>query len=130
MYALDTNTLIYFFKAAGRVGDRLLSVPPSEVSIPSVVLYELEVGIMESQQPARRRLQLEALLATITVLPFDRNAAARAAELGAGLRKVGASIGPMDTLIAGTALAHGATLVTHNLAEFRRVRGLNVVDWF
>jgi tRNA(fMet)-specific endonuclease VapC len=36
----------------------------------------------------------------------------------------------MDTLIAGTTLAHGATLVTHNLSEFRRVRGLSLVDWY
>jgi len=39
-------------------------------------------------------------------------------------------IGPMDTLIAGIALRHGATLVTHNTAEFRRVRGLNLEDWY
>ena len=122
--------VIHFFKGAGRVSERLLSVPPSEVSIPAVVLYELEVGIHESHQPARRRGQLELLLANIAILPFDRDASARAAELGSALRKSGSGIGPMDTLIAGTALAYGATLVTHNTAGFRRVRGLSVVDWY
>ncbi|HVL56749.1 MAG TPA: PIN domain-containing protein [Burkholderiaceae bacterium] len=38
-------------------------------------------------------------------------------------------MGPPDTLIAATALAHGATLVTRNLREFGRIAGLHVVDW-
>ena len=46
------------------------------------------------------------------------------------LSKAGTPIGPIDTLIAGTALAHNATLVTHNTAEFSRVDGLVIVDWF
>lgn len=36
----------------------------------------------------------------------------------------------MDTLIAATALAHNATLVTHNVKEFKRVPGLAVSDWY
>jgi tRNA(fMet)-specific endonuclease VapC len=46
------------------------------------------------------------------------------------LQKTGTPIGPMDTLIAGTALAHGAVVVTRNIREFKRVRGLRVEDWF
>jgi tRNA(fMet)-specific endonuclease VapC len=130
MFALDTDTLIHYFKGAGRVADRLLAVSPSEVSIPSVVLYELEVGIAASQHAAQRRAQLDTFLAATSVLAFDEDAARRSAEVNAVLRRSGALIGPMDTLIAGTALAHHATLVTHNVREFRRVRGLTVVDWY
>jgi tRNA(fMet)-specific endonuclease VapC len=46
------------------------------------------------------------------------------------LEKAGSGIGPIGTLIAGTALAHSATLVTHNTKEFSRVRGLRLLDWF
>ncbi|MGA8025916.1 MAG: type II toxin-antitoxin system VapC family toxin [Bryobacteraceae bacterium] len=129
MFALDTNTLVYFFKGVGRVKDRLLAVSPSDVGIPSVVLYELEMGIAQSTQPAKRRSQLDALLTAVSVLPFDLASAKRSAELSSFLRKAGTAIGPMDNLIAGTALAHGATLVTHNAGEFRRVRGLTITDW-
>ena len=48
MLALDTNTLVYYFKGLGRVKDRLLSMSPADIAIPSVVLYELEVGIAQS----------------------------------------------------------------------------------
>jgi tRNA(fMet)-specific endonuclease VapC len=130
MFALDTNTLIYFFKGLGRVKERLLAASPSEIGIPSIVLYELEVGIRQSTQPSKRRTQLDTLLGVVTVLTLDLTAAKRAAELGSALRRAGVPIGPMDTLIAGIAVAHGATLVTHNTGEFRRVRGLQVEDWF
>lgn len=38
----------------------------------------------------------------------------------------------LDTniLIAGTALENQATLVTHNQREFKRIKNLNVIDWF
>jgi len=42
----------------------------------------------------------------------------------------GEAIGPLDTLIAGSALAHRATLVTRNVREFARVPGLEIVNWY
>ena len=130
MYALDTNTLVYLFKGMGRVGDHLLAESPADVAIPSVVIYELELGIVQSTQPAKRRKQLDSIAAAVIVLPFDEASAKRAAQIESALRAAGTPIGPHDVLIAGTALAHQATLVTHNGREFRRVEGLSVVDWF
>ncbi len=54
MYALDTNTVIYFFKDKGHVAQHLFSLPPHEIALPSVVLYELEVGIAKSTSPEKR----------------------------------------------------------------------------
>ena len=59
MYALDTNTVIYFFKNMGNVAQHLFSLPPHEIILPSVVLYELEVGIAKSTSPEKRRTQLQ-----------------------------------------------------------------------
>jgi len=52
-----------------------------------------------------------------------------AARIRVALEKRGSVIGPMDILIAGTALSLGALLVTNNSAEFSRVPGLRVTDW-
>lgn len=130
MFALDTNTLIYFFKGMGRVHEHLLGTPPSQVSIPSVVLYELEVGIAKSSAPSKRREQLAEVLRVTRLLPFDQSAAEHSARIRARLEAAGTPIGPMDTLIAGTALAARVTLVTRNTAEFERVPGLDLADWF
>ena len=130
MYVLDTNTLIYFFRGQGTVAERLLATSPTEVAIPAISAYELEVGIAKSIQPAKRRRQFDELLRMVTVLPFDRATAAAAARVRAMLEKAGQPIAPLDTLIAGTALAHRATLVTHNTREFRRVSKLALIDWY
>ena len=47
----------------------------------------------------------------------------------AQLASAGASVSPNDLLIAAVALAHEAVIVTHNTAEFGRVRGLRIEDW-
>lgn len=129
MYALDTNTLIYFFKGQGQVADQLLAVAPKDIGVPLIVVYEIEVGIQKTADPSRRKKQLEEFLNTCRVLPFDRKEISAAARIRSQLEKRGEPIGPLDTLIAGTALANDLTLVTHNIREFKRIEGLKVVDW-
>lgn len=129
MYALDTNTLIYFFRGTGRVKELCFSCSFGYChSVRCSV--DLEVGISRSEQRSKRRAHLDAPLDVVHVLPLDASSAKRAAEVSTSLAVAGAPIGPMDTLIAGIALANAATLVTHNTGEFRRVRGLALEDWF
>lgn len=129
MFVLDTNTVIDYFKGRGKVAERLLAVPPREIALPSIVAYEVWVGVLGSENAKRRQSQYEQFLSAIEVIPFDSTASRRAAELRHTLERRGASIGPLDTLIAGTALACGAALVTRNVKEFGRVAGLEVVNW-
>ena len=130
MYVLDTNSVVFFFKGEGRVGERLLERKPTEVALPAIVLYELEVGALRSNAPARRRQQLDTILDATRVIPFGPAEARAAAQIRADLEATGQGIGPLDTLIAATAFANRGTLVTHNTREFRRVRGLRVEDWY
>ena len=63
MYALDTNTLVDFFRGSGRVAERLLATPPNQIVLPAVVLYELEVGVDRAGNVERRREQLRDFVA-------------------------------------------------------------------
>lgn len=130
MFVLDTNTLIYFFKGMGDVAANLLAAAPQDIAIPSIVVFELETGIAKSGAPAKRRRQLAELLAAVSVLPFAVPEARQAATMRADLEEAGTPIGPYDILIAATAVAHHAILVTHNTAEFSRIPDLSLVDWF
>jgi len=130
MYILDTNTLIYFFKGMGNVSIRLLQTPPRSIGIPTVVLFELEVGIAKSNSPKKRRLQLENLTATVNILPFGHEVVKLAAAIRVDLENRGKPIGPYDVLIAGTALANKGVLVTHNTSEFERIERLQMEDWY
>jgi len=130
MYVLDTNTLIYYFKGQGQVAQNFAKVPAQEISIPTIVIFELQVGIAKSTSPKKRTQQLQQILSQVNLISFDYDAALAAAKIRAQLEKQGSSIGSMDILIAGTALALQATLVTHNIKEFSRVSGLAIADWY
>ena len=114
----------------GNVPEILLSKSPKDIAVPAISLYEIEVGIAKSNHPAKRKKQLEALVSRITVLPFTAKEAEVSADLRAELEKRGTPIGPLDNLIAGTALCANAVLVTHNTREFSRIEGLAIEDWF
>ncbi len=130
MYILDTNTLIYYFKGQGQVAQNIVNTSPQEIIISTIVIFELQVGIAKSNSPSKRIQQLQQLLSQVHQVDFDREMAMSAATIRAQLEQQGTPIGPMDILIAGTAVALQAILVTHNVREFSRIPGLAIADWY
>jgi tRNA(fMet)-specific endonuclease VapC len=63
------------------------------------------------------------------IVSFDSRSADYYGTVRLELEKKGQLIGPNDLVIAATVLAHGGVLVTHNVKEFKRVKGLKVEDW-
>jgi tRNA(fMet)-specific endonuclease VapC len=125
---LDTNTIIHCLKGREPASSRFRSSRPAEIAIPSVVAYELEYGTLRVASLERRRI-LARMLDGLRDVPFDRAAARETALLRADLERRGLVIGPMDLLIAGTALSRGAILATDNIREFSRVEHLRLDDW-
>lgn len=128
MTLLDTNTLVHYLQGRASVVSRLQGASRRELAIPSVVACEIEYGTLKIGS-ARRRAVVSGLLASLSQIPFDHAAARESARIRIDLEARGLSIGPMDLLIAGTALSRGATLVTNNTKEFSRVKGLRLEDW-
>lgn len=100
-----------------------------EVALSAITAAELQFGLAASTKKRLNRARLERFLAMFAVLPFDDAAARHYGVARAVLRASRTPIGPMDMLIAGHALGLGATVVTNDLAEFRRVPGLRAEDW-
>ena len=90
---------------------------------------ELLSGARKSQKAADTLQKLRRFFAPLKSFPFDDACAEQAGSIRAELERVGAPLGPMDLLIAATALEFGATLITHNHREFSRVPGLQWEDW-
>lgn len=86
-------------------------------------------GALRSQRSEENCRHVARLLSALPSLPIDDRVADRAAETHARLTAAGTKIGPNDLLIAAVALAHGLTLITHNVSEFGRVSGLSIADW-
>ena len=129
MILLDTNVIVHYLKGDPAIVAHIQHASRGELAIPAIVVYELEYGTLRSRLPARRRRELEVGLEHIQHVPFDSVAAMAAASIRVALEKQGLAIGPLDILIAGTAVSRGAALVTNNAAEFSRVPGLRVLDW-
>jgi tRNA(fMet)-specific endonuclease VapC len=129
--ALDTNTISHYFRGDAQVVPCMHALPPAQLAVPSVVVYELRYGLLRLP-PAAAQPRLQALntfLLHLRVLDFDAACAQVAATLRARLEADGRPIGPHDLLIAATAPRHGAALVKRNVAAFSRVQGLEVVNW-
>lgn len=125
-HLLDANVCIQLLRRKAPVTPVLL---PSEAGLSSIVEAELWVGVHKHHDPAARRSELSAFLEIFPIVEFDSLAARHYGEVRAQLEKQGTPIGPNDLLIAAHARSLGATLVTGNVGEFRRVEGLKVLAW-
>ena len=130
MYLLDTNTLIYAFRRAGGVRERMATMADELMALSTVNLFELEFGFSKSIDPTTQRIQLAELTTRFVVLDFDTDSARKAGQIKGYLQNKGMPIGPYDLLIAGIALAHNRIVVTRNIREFSRVPGLRVDNWY
>ncbi len=128
-YMLDTNIVIYVInRRPGEVLDTFNRYV-SRMCISSVTLAELLHGVEKSSKPEHNRRQIEEFVSLLEVLEYGPEAAAHYGEIRADLERQGISIGVNDLHIAGHARSQGLTLVTNNLSEFERVRGLSVDNW-
>lgn len=130
MWVLDTNICIALIKRQPpELIAKLRKHKPGDVAISSITLAELHFGVAKSQQPEKNRAALEQFLLPLEILAFDDVSSEYYGRVRAALEAEGTPIGPLDTLIASHALSINATVVTNNMREFSRVRGLRVQNW-
>jgi toxin FitB len=103
-----------------------------DIVVDPIILGELRFGIVLLPN-GRKRTALEAWfdagVKRLECLPWDADTGLKWAELVARLRRNGLSMPVKDSLIAASALLHGLTIATHNVADFKKT-GAKVVDPF
>jgi tRNA(fMet)-specific endonuclease VapC len=129
---LDTSVVIGVLNDKDDYSNRYAEIRAARESVfvSSIVVFELRFGLALSRLYEANANAVRQFLGTLTaVLPFTDEEATVAGEIRASLQKIGKPIGPYDLLIAAQAVRVGATLVTANVAEFRRVPGLMWKNW-
>ena len=130
MFCLHTNIWSYILRQPNESLVRhLKDCRSADIRFTELVRAELLFGALRSARADFLRTRIGQLLAPYGSLAFDHPAAEHYAEIRAHLERAGEPISPNDLIIAATARAAGATLVTANLREFARVPGLSCVDW-
>ena len=129
MYVLDTNIVSALVRDPhGPVMTHIARAGEDRVATSIIVACELRYGVAR-KGGAHVLEQLEAVLAPMTILPFEGAADVQYGRLRAALEARGRVIGANDMLIAAHALAVDAILVSDNVREFKRVSGLTVRNW-
>ena len=132
-YMLDTNACIALIRgkpALVRARFQKVTAASAKVFVSSVVAFELWCGVSKSSREEFNTKRLRIFLAgPIIILPFEEEDAKIAGFVRAELEASGKPIGAYDLLIAGQALQRQLTVVTANVSEFSRVRGLAWQDW-
>jgi tRNA(fMet)-specific endonuclease VapC len=130
---LDTNACIALINgepAAVWTRMRKATTAGGHILVSSIAVFELWYGVDKSTKQEFNRKRVETFLAgPILVLPFEDADARVAGSVRASLEAIGKPIGAYDLLMAGQALRHQLTLVTANVSEFSRVKGLAWQDW-
>jgi tRNA(fMet)-specific endonuclease VapC len=137
MYLLDTDTLSRLHAGDQRLQTYRARFEPAQVATTAITRIEMLQGRFDFILKATDGEQLfrafawlvrsEELLGQIFLLPINDRVTAAFDDLRRNkkLKKIGRA----DLLIAATALAHAATLVTRNLRHFRQIPGLQVEIW-
>jgi tRNA(fMet)-specific endonuclease VapC len=128
-WMLDTDTCIAIIKKNQAALKKLRGKSIGHVGVSSITVGELAFGAGKSGRPPEAHAALGEFLLSLEIAAFDDLAAMHYAEVRASLARRGKPIGPLDTLIAGHAIAADAILVTHNTREFSRVESLRLEDW-
>lgn len=130
MRLLDTNTCVYAIRRRPpAVFERLAAAEVDDgVALSVVTAYELQVGAVRASGHRYSTL-VEEFLGEFRLLPLEAEVRRVYALHRVALERTGQMIGPLDMLIAAHALMLDATLVTNNVREFRRVKGLKIENW-
>jgi tRNA(fMet)-specific endonuclease VapC len=130
LYMLDTDTCAFILRRSSpTLLERIQAVPLQQQSVSMITLAELLYGVQVSSKKKANRAAVEVLMRHLAVMEWSREAAEHYAEIRADLKKNGQLIGSNDLLIAAHARSLGAVVVTNNVKDFGRVKGLKVENW-
>lgn len=132
LFMLDTDTCIFLMRGESpMLAAKVQSVPLQQQVMSAVTFAELTYGVQASASVKRKQNQavLDSFALHLAVLDWPQDAAKHYAEIRADLKKRGAQMGAADLMIAAHARALGAIVVTNNVKDFGRVKGLQVENW-
>jgi tRNA(fMet)-specific endonuclease VapC len=127
---VDTDILSEFLRGTDIVVENAKTYLESydSINFSIITYYEILNGLL--YKDARKQLNRFSDFAELNkILPLTLSATRQAAEIYANLRRKGQPIGHTDCLIAGIALTNNLQLVTNNTDHFKRMKGLEIVNW-
>ena len=127
-YILDTDISSYLIRGDHETVTKKFSELYDSCAISSITAAELQYGAKKRNNKQLTQ-KVKAFCNLVEIIPWDEDAAKAYAKLRVELETSGTPIGNMDMLIAASALARKAVLVTNNTEHFSRVKDLKLGNW-
>lgn len=124
MIILDTSFLINYFLGRNPVD---ISLKDQEVAVTAVTYHEVMVGVKRKRAKNEEQF-FNRFFLTIPVLEFDKDAAEESSGIAARLASFGVQVNPLDILIAGTAVSHGASRIITDDRDFLEIGKVTDVE--
>ncbi len=127
-YLLDTNICIYFLKGLFNLDKEIENVGLSNCFVSEITIAELKFGAENSENQEKNRKTVDQFVSKFTIIPIFNSLDVYAKEKSR-LRKKGLPLDDFDLLIGATAISNKLTLVTRNVSDFERLKGIEIENW-
>ncbi|MEZ4973849.1 MAG: type II toxin-antitoxin system VapC family toxin [Cyclobacteriaceae bacterium] len=127
-YLLDTNICIYFLKGQFGLDKAIEKAGLVNCFVSEITIAELKFGAENSENQDKNRKTVDQFVSKFTVIPVFNSLDIYAKEK-ARLRKKGLPLDDFDLLIGATAISNNLTLVTRNVSDFERLKGIEIENW-
>ena len=125
---VDTTFLIDIMEKLPEAEEILnkLSKNGEPLLVTSLSIFELYTGIIRSQNPIKEKNKILKALQDQVILSLDEKSAEKAGEIDGILIKEGNMLGIIDCMIAGIAFIKNEKVLTRNIKDFSKIRGLKI----
>jgi tRNA(fMet)-specific endonuclease VapC len=127
-YLLDSNICSHFLRGKYNIIEKLNEVGIDNCAISEITLAELVFGAEKSDNPKKNNKLIEKFIGQLSILPiFD--AIQTYGKEKARLQSEGKMISDFDLLIGCTSIENDLIMVTENIKEFERIKGIKIENW-
>ena len=127
-YMLDTDMASYLIRGDHPQVTETFRTHFGRICISSITAAELLYGA-EKRNSLSLKQKVNAFNNLVPIIDWTKEAASAYAHLRTELATAGTPIGSMDMLIAASAIAEKAILVTNNTVHFSRISRLCIENW-
>jgi tRNA(fMet)-specific endonuclease VapC len=128
-YLIDTDIVIYSLKQHESLNQNFKLYKDAPKSLSVITYGELIYGAKKSKNIEKNLATTHRVSELFPIINISPAIMETFSEVKASLEKKGQIIDDMDLLIASTAMTHNLILVTNNEKHFRRIEGLEIVNW-
>ncbi len=127
----DTSFIIDLMREEKEALDKAkqLSINKETIFITTITLFELFSGLERSKKQNEEKQRIESTINSQLILGLEEESGKKAGEIHGTLIKEGNMLQPLDCLIAGIALVKNEKVITKNVKDFSRVKGLKIESY-